>query len=341
MQLGIVVEDVLTAYQFLVERGLDRDPRDGLTLLRRARPRAFHLRWRGLPRRAQDNFDAAEILRRFLLDLTGEQPQPPKQGLVDGRQREREALYERGPGGDWTTDEIKGALLDAELYPHGVHVIGEGASEWIVVRRLIEALVGQGPLNQIEFFNLRGSGGAAYVEALATAFGDYAIRALVIADREGNMAEYLSEAISRNVIGPDNVMLFDHSLEASNMSRQELIDLARQVGGTLTGDATIDFDLSPAELGQIYSDRVERSSQGGAPGLAEVLLSEINKRTDGALEISKLAFVKAMADHLAAELEEAKGKNLDAIKQHRPIVKFVIERIISALNRPRPAGSIP
>jgi hypothetical protein len=53
-QLGCSTETVTALYEFLLERGLNRDPNDGLTLARRARPRMFHKRWRGAARRAQD-----------------------------------------------------------------------------------------------------------------------------------------------------------------------------------------------------------------------------------------------------------------------------------------------
>ena len=100
--LGATEEEVLDAYYFLVERGLDRDPQDGLTMLRRARPRAFHVRWRGLARRAQDHFDAAEVLRLFLAELLGEPPPRPETWPLDGRQPERFALWDHGPAADWS-----------------------------------------------------------------------------------------------------------------------------------------------------------------------------------------------------------------------------------------------
>jgi hypothetical protein len=91
-------DGLLAAYEFLIERGLRHDPEDGLTMLRRARPRAFHIRWRGEPRRAQDHFDAADVLRRFLADLDGQQPAQPSRIPMDGRQLERAEPYRRGPG---------------------------------------------------------------------------------------------------------------------------------------------------------------------------------------------------------------------------------------------------
>jgi hypothetical protein len=70
-ELGVSASQLSDVYWFLVERGIDREPQDCLELLRRARPRSSHKRMRGMPRRAQDLFDAAQVLWLFLTDLTG------------------------------------------------------------------------------------------------------------------------------------------------------------------------------------------------------------------------------------------------------------------------------
>ena len=46
-EMGVDVAQVQDAYWFLVERGIRREPRDGMELLRRARPRSAHTQWRG------------------------------------------------------------------------------------------------------------------------------------------------------------------------------------------------------------------------------------------------------------------------------------------------------
>jgi hypothetical protein len=166
-RVGCTAEEVTALYEFLVERGLGRDPNDGLTMLRRARPRAFHKRWRGEARRAQDNLDAAEVLGAFLAEL-GVPPGRPSTWPMDGRQPERLALYDRGPAAPWNREEIKDQLKDAELYPAGVHVIGEGVSEEIIVRRLAEALLGSS--HELAFSDLGGVGVAKQVEPLLRSF---------------------------------------------------------------------------------------------------------------------------------------------------------------------------
>jgi hypothetical protein len=158
---------------------LNLERQDGLALLRRARPRAYHKRWRGHPRRAQDHFDAAAVLSEFYRDLTGELPARPELWPLDGRQAERAALYERGPVPRMSRKELKEELLAAELYPHGVHLVGEGESEQIAVERLVTAILGPRALQDLAFYDLDGTGAAKSVPPLVQAFQGYAIRALV------------------------------------------------------------------------------------------------------------------------------------------------------------------
>jgi hypothetical protein len=262
---------------------------------------------------------------------------------MDGRQPERAALYERGPAAPWSPAEVKAELLAAELYPHGVHVVGEGPSEELAVMRLVEHLIGSSALAEVAFFNLGGSGSAKYVEPLANAFGDYAIRALVIVDREGQMAEYVTGAEKRGAIDPADVLLFDDSLEASNASADELVELARRVGSSLLGEEASNgiFELTASELETIHADRVQRSPRNGQPGLADTLIREVADRTDGALVIPKLDLVEAFVEFLAQKFDEGSPEERQALKIERPIVGFVIDRLIGAINRPRPIGVNP
>jgi hypothetical protein len=204
-------------------------------------------------------------------------------------------------------------------------------------------LIGSGALSEVSFFNLGGSGSAKYVEPLADAFGDYAIRALVIVDREGQMAEYVTGAEKRGAIHSADVLLFDDSLEASNASAEELIELARRLGSSQlgAGESNVAFELTGAELELIHADRVNRSPKNGKPGLADTLIREVADRTDGALVIPKLDLVEVFVEFLALKFDEGSAEEREALKVERPIIGFVIDRLIDALNRPRPIGVNP
>jgi hypothetical protein len=272
-ELGCSADEVLRAYHFLVERGFDREPQDGLVMLRRARPRAYHLRWRGLPRRAQDHFDAADVLRRFLVDVTGEQPAGPSSWVMDGRQTERARLFERGPAARFTPDELKSELDAAELYPHGVHVVGEGSSEEVIVTAIVGAVFGWPGVNALTFSDLQGSGSAARVEELVRTIGAYSLRTVVIVDQEGRMAEYLLGAFKRETIDEADVLMFEDSLEAQNSSAAELVDLVAEVARDPQDNReVVELTIDAAALVDEHAKRRAKTDRRSQPGLADTLL---------------------------------------------------------------------
>jgi hypothetical protein len=330
-------EDVRTLYEFFVERGLARDPNDGLTMLRRARPRAFHKRWRGEARRAQDNFDAAELLRSFLAELR-KGPARPESWPMDGRQLERFALYDRGPAAGWGREELKRQLQDAELFPAGVHLVGEGVSEEIVVQRLAEGLLDGQAANELEFFDLGGTGSAKRIGPLLRSFADYARRAVVIVDNEGEMARYLRTAVAKGEIDQADVLLFDDSLEGQNATPGELIALAKQIAENPSANREpVSFELTEDELQADHADRRERSSRNGKPGIADSLITLVGQKTEGRLHLDKLELAEALAAMLVDEFIEA-GEQRETVLERRPVVRFFVERIAPELNRPIPVG---
>jgi hypothetical protein len=338
-RIGCTSEEVTALYEFLLERGLARDPNDGLTMLRRAHPRAFHKRWRGDARRAQDNFDAAELFRRFLTEL-GEPPGRPSVWPMDGRQIERFALYDRGPAAPWERDEIKGQLRDADLYPGGVRVICEGLSEEIIVQRLAEALLDSDAVHALEFFDLGGSGSAKRIGPLWRSFSADALSAFVIVDNEGEMARYLRAEVQAGDVDEADLMLFDESLEGSNATAEELIALAKQLGENPPPDREpVSFELTPDELLRCHADRRNRCPPNGKPGIAESLIVLVHRKTEGRLHLDKLDLAEALATMLVDELQHSERDQWPALCERRPVVKFFLERIAPILSRPRPVGS--
>ena len=239
----------------------------------------------------------------------------------------------------WSADEVKQELLGAELYPHGVHVIGEGPSEQIMLEAIVTALVGPRLLGEIGFYDLGGSGAAAHVAPLSRALGDYAVRCLVIVDREGQMAEYLKTAIEDGRLEAEDVCLFDDSLEASNASSAELIAVARAIGRDRPlGEDPVEFDLTPEELDAYHADRLTRLPRNAPAGKADSLIVLVRRKTDGRLEIDKPDFVRRLSATIAEEIVAA-GKDAFAdIRRRRPLVGFVVDRVLPPLNRPRPLG---
>ncbi len=321
-------DEVAAVYEFLVERGVVRDPDDGLTMLRRARPRAFHKRWRGRPRSAQDHFDAAQLLWEFLSELRGKPPGRPESWPADSRQVERFELYDRGPAAPWTREEVKDRLESAELYPQGVYVIGEGESEQIVVERLTEQLLGRHLVRELEFFDLRGSGAARHAAPLLQSLSGYARRAVAIVDNEGQMARYIETAIKNGDIDAENVLLSPNSLEQDNATSAELIALAERVAASPPlGREPVTFALDQKELEDFHYDHHGRSASKNKRGMAASLIALLEKKTDGRLRLEKRELVEAMAAMLVEEARNTSRENVPALLERRPVLGFFVNRI--------------
>lgn len=337
--LGCSSEELTAAYQFLVMRGVDREPRDGLVMLRRARPRPFQIRWRGNPRRAQDNFDAAELLRLFLLDLGGDVG-PPEGELMDGRQAERRALFDHGPAAIIDRKELKAELLSAELYPHGVESIVEGPSEIAIIETIVGSLLGPAGLEETGFFDLEGVGAARQVAPLAESLAAYAVRILVVVDREGRMGSYVERMIAREEIAAEDICLWDSDLESDNSTPGELIELAAQIVASPQEDVPpVELSITEEELLAAQAKRNQGRSAREQAGIAEVLVSLVDGHEPPARlrkpELAEALGVRIVGEFFTCDRDEKKLANLYA---RRPILEFVVKRLIDAINRSVPAG---
>jgi len=323
---------VLAAYHFLVDRGLDLDPRDGLTMLRRARRRDFHIRWRGDPRLAQDHFDAADILRRFLFDVEGRQPPQPDAVPMDGRQDVREALYVRGPGAEWDGRAIVAELQEADLYPHGVHIVHEGDTDERLIAHLIADFIGSSALEEVNFTDLHGAGNAAVVEDLVGSLEAYARRTVVVLDNEANAREHVEALIAAGAIPREDALLLDTSLEEANSSPVELVELA--IG--IAAGANVGLAINVDEFLSFHDHavRTAREKKREPPSLSTSLERVISRATRGAWHLRKPDLVDALARRLSEEAE-----TIPPAESSRPIVRFIAERIIPPLNRPYPLGA--
>jgi hypothetical protein len=330
--LGADRDGILAAYQFLVDRGIDLDPRDGLTMLRRAQPRAFHVRWRGEARRAQDHFDAGDVLRRFLEEVDGRRPPQPDAVPMDGRQDVRAALYRRGPGAPWDGREVVAELQAAELYPHGVHVVHEGDTDERLIAYLVADFIGSLALEEVQFTDLHGAGNAAVVEDLVASLEGYARRTVVVLDNEANAREHVEDLIAAGTIPKEDALLFNASLEEDNASIEELVELA----SAIAAGQGCELELTADDVRSFHADALRRPADRGLerPSLSTSLERVVSRTTGGAWSLRKRDLVDALAEHLAEES--------DTVAPHastRPIVRFIAERVIPPLNRPYPIGA--
>jgi hypothetical protein len=337
-RLGCSAEDLTASYHFLVMRGFDREPVDGLVMLRRARPRPFHIRWRGAVRRAQDNFDAAEMLRLFLLDI-GADVAPPEAERMDGRQAERAAVFAHGPAASVDRKKLKEELLAAELYPHGVEAIVEGPSEIAIIDAIVGALLGSVALESVGYFDLEGVGAAKQVVPLAASLGTYAVRTLIVVDREGRMGSYVDGMIDRGTVEAEDVCLWGKSLEADNSTPSELIELAGElvVSPGREDVEPVELSISTEDLVDAHSKRNQDRPPTKQMGLAEVLVSLVAAH-DPPARLQKPELARALGMRMVAEFENCSGDadRLAELYRHRPILGFVVKRLIGAINRPVP-----
>ncbi|HEX3688165.1 MAG TPA: hypothetical protein VHV28_00625 [Solirubrobacteraceae bacterium] len=331
---GCTADEIQSAYYFLVERGLRREPEDGLVMLRRSVPRAYHVRWGGSARQAQDHFDAAQVLYLWLTDLRGEPPNRPDAWPLDGRQLDRMALYDHGPGSEVLGDKLKRELIAVDLYPSGPIVVGEGDSERIIIDWLVLHLVGL--RNAFEFYDLEGDGGAKRIGPLVEALKHYAPEAFVVVDDEGEMARYVERLVADDKLSPEHVLLASDSLEGDNFTDDELILTVAEIAAhPPDGRVASALRLTAEELRTAHNKRRE-AAQKDKPGIAKTLLTMARSDEHGNVNVSKRELAEGLARLLIREIEAATPEQAESLKARRPIVRFTADSICEVLNPPRP-----
>ncbi len=331
-ELGLEQDQILRAYWFLMERGIDREPRDSLEWVRRAQPRSAYKEWRGAPRRAHDHYQAAQMLRLFLADLTGDPPTRPDAWPLDGRQPFRGALYDHGPVPRLTRDELKDELVSAGLYPHAVHVVGEGKSERVFVTTLVSGILGGRAAEEVGFTDLGGSGSASRLRTMVGGFTAYTHRTVVIVDREGEMAHYAAGLERSGDLPTEDILRFERNLEDSNFTPQEQIDVITELAANpKDGLPPVTLQISVEQLAGEYERRRRKAHED--PGKAGVLLSLAEDPAfGGPVRVSKPEFALALAEHILGDLAALEGEEArNQLYERRPLLRFTLERIAQPL----------
>lgn len=329
--LGVEHDQLLRAYWFMVERGIDREPRDSIEWLRRAQPRSAHKEWRGAARRAHDHYQAAQTLRLFLADLTGSPPPRPDAWPLDGRQRFRGALYDHGPVPTLTREELKDELIATGLYPHAVHVVGEGKSEKEFVMTIVSGVIGSKAAAEVGFADLGGSGSASRLPTMVGGFTTYAHRTVVIVDSEGKMAEYVKGLERSGDLPPQDILRFERNLEDSNFTPEEQIEvLAARAANPQEPWPAVVLQISAKQLEGEYERRRRKARED--PGRAGVLLELAEDPAyGGPVRVSKPEFACALAERMLEELDAAQGEARERLYASRPLLRFTLERIAQPL----------
>lgn len=316
-RLGVDRAQLEALYDYLGARGRALDPAFRLYDLLRLEPRRLRERQTGLSRLALEYLDAADMVRRFHHELTGEllpdvDHDPPSFG---------KAPEPRGFARD--PKELQVALRRHRLYPHKLHIVAEGESEVRVVVRLFEVFAqraweGSG----LEFTDLGGDRLDTSRPMLA-GFGVYADTVALLLDNE-NDVERVTKQIRASGVVPDMlVKLCEPNLEEENFSAGELVALAAGIARA----RGVELRLTEQELNTAMEKR--NAGSGRRKGMASVLVALAQSPEHGPVRIDKPELADAMADKILEEIDDALGRH-DEIAVRRPIVQWVIDVPLTA-----------
>jgi hypothetical protein len=113
---------------------------------------------RGDALRAQDTFDAAEMLRHFYFHLTGHLLPQPDEAFDGSGGAWRERVYGHRPQLMYTREDLKKELQRFGLHPHLVHLIVEGPTELALFEHFLDALGLDAARHGITFSTFEGVG---------------------------------------------------------------------------------------------------------------------------------------------------------------------------------------
>jgi hypothetical protein len=350
-ELGVTEADIKVLYRYFSARGQTLEFGDRLHLLRQMASRTYRRRLGGTALRAQDCYDAGEVLRRFYRDLTGEvlpDAEVTAAGVTDEELAHRSQIRERQLGHpprlQYDAEDVKRVLDGLGIYPHGIHVIVEGETEELVVPGIVKGLLGDDAAADLVVTNLHGVGAAADIDNLLGAVTQYSLRAVVIADNEGNIRASVDRLIADGLLDPADVLVQETSFEEDNFSDQELVDLAIRAAAVARGSrAAAELKLTAEELRAYHDDRVERSDRKDRPALASSLVTLARRPEHGAVELSKSEdLAPAILRHLLDELNGTTGSaDVELRASARPAFNHIVQRVVKPLamapsDRPRP-----
>lgn len=342
-ELQVTAQDIVDAHKHFCQRAHALEFGDDAYLLRQMFPRPRRQRFEKLARRAQDFYDATEVLRLFHRELTGDALPDAEvmtlghtdEGIEMFRQR-RKKLFGHETRVSYDSEDAKQVLGSLGVYPHGVHVIVEGESEETVVSDLVEEVLGTAALDDLVVTNLRGVGAGPRIEKLLSAVSDYALRTVLIVDDEGEMRAAVDQLLADGSLQAEDVLVQATSLEESNFTDDELVEIAVGLAST-PGEKrpAATLKLSGTELRAYHDDRLRRSSD--EPGLANSLTKLAAHEEHGSVRFSKLELAEAIMSRLKEELAATSNwDELEEVAKKRSVLNHIFQRIIKPLAETAP-----
>jgi hypothetical protein len=293
----------------------DGDPLRYWHMLIRMAPAKQRARLRGKARRAQDAYDAAEMLRRYYFDLTGELLPNPDDIFDLSDKSWKKQFFGKWPAFSYTRADLAVELRLRDLHPHQVHIVVEGETEEIVCRHVLETVAAMA-LNDMGVSIQRLFGVGNMRREMLRALKAFPRFLVFVADREGDMAREVEALKKEGVLTDEATCLWETSFEEDNFSDEELVAMIGAIGAdrgaTLTLDAQTMRALYDARRGEVGKD---------AKGLASFALSLAQRPQYGSVVASKTQLAERMADLI---LEDLREPGADVVSEERPIASMLV-----------------
>ena len=319
-ELGLTPEAVKAMHQRVASHGFfmgGDDPLRYWHMLIRMAPAKQRAKLRGRARRAQDAYDAAEMVRRFYHRLTGELLLNPDEIFDISDKSWKKRIYGKWPTLSYTRADLAAELRLRDLHPHQVHLAVEGETEEIVCRRVLEEMAGM-PLNDlgVSIHQLRGVGNITVQREMLRAMKAFPRYLLLVADREGDMAREV-EALKRDgVLTDEATYLWQTSFEEDNFTDEELVAMMAAVGAKRGATLTLDAQT----VRSLYEAHRDKAGKG-AKGLASFALDVARRDEYGSIVVSKTQLAERMADLILKDLLE---RDAEVISAEWPIVELLV-----------------
>jgi hypothetical protein len=317
-ELGISAEQVKEIHERLCFHGHRDDPLERWHMLFRMAPARERARLKGAARRAQEAYDAAEMLRSFHHDLTGDLLLNPDEIYDISDKSWKRELFGRWPLRVFTRADLAIELRRHDLHPHQVHIVVEGNSEEIVCRHLLEEATGR-PLNEfgISMHRLHGVDSAQLQREMLRALKEFPRYVVLIADREGSIGREVEALQKEDIISTESTLLWPTSFEEANLSDEELLALIAACGSEHGAILTLDA----ATLRRLYEEHRQRAGKH-AQGLATFALSKAEQPRYGSVRVSKTQLANRMSGYL---LDDLRNRGSDVAGEQRPIIKMLAD----------------
>jgi hypothetical protein len=315
--LGLTQESLKAMHGHLARHGGigGEDPLRHWHMLIRMAPAKQRAKLRGQARRAQDAYDAAEMVRRFYYDLTGELLLNPDDlsDLSDKSWKKR--LFDKWPTLNYTRADLAVELRLRDLHPHQVHIVVEGDTEEIVCRRVLEQLTGMS-LNDMGVSIQRLLGVGNMRPEVVRAVKTFPRFLVFVADPEGDMAREVETLKREGVLTDEATYLWKTSFEEDNFSDEELIAMIGAIGANRGATLALDAQTLRA-LYNAYRSKVRKDPQG----LATYALDRARSPEYGSVRASKTQLAERMADLILDDLHK---RHAEVVSADRRIVEMLV-----------------